>query len=725
MPRIPLGNQGDVTSTPPQQVQTSTADFGGLSAAAEQQLGTTMEDAGQKLQAQQQRLNDDLQRTSAATAFQQHDMDMKLALQRSGQRLQSGEIDQTEYQSQIDNAKQQSFDSTIGALPDTHYKRVATIQSGALNSTVALSAQAAITKNSQQLIGANANTMLDTAGKNIEIDPGSIDATVASTKAGYLNAAQSAGVPLETAQKTAQSWAENQYAQHATTAVIQARSNGDLNALNQLQHDLTAPDGFYADKMNPTQRNQALATVVSQQLSLGNQQDAEQRARETQATSAFNGGLDLMNQGKQFSPAYQKQLTAATAGTSLEGEAQQLITQAGKNAGFSTLPLPQMQAAIQADQQTANTPGVGTDPATAAAVKQRQQIYTSSVEAYKKDPWNAALDRGAIQSIPPIDESSVPNLLTSLQQRSQSAGVVDQAAGRKVSLLTPDESQQVLQTVAALPVDAQAQVMNGIGGAFGDAARIGDLAQQWKEKNPAAALALKAGAGGGNGDPLITVSGNPVSAFILSGAQAEKDKTVKVDETVATGMKATIANTIGQALPPEQAADARDMAYLIAVGSAARNGRPSPNSTDVQDGINAATGGMSTTGGLQAFGQNKGKPNAVAMPYGWNENDFQNSVKTASATNIENTVGGKAIDTVYANGQPIPVADFMAKFPSYQLTRVGVRGTYAIGAGSKFVNDSTGKPVLVHLMLGQKPQAAAPTSDVGSVSTADMTPNPF
>lgn len=716
MPRIPLGNQGDIVSTPPQQVQTSAADFGGQSAVAEQQLGTTLEDAGQKLQFQQDKLNDDLQRTSAATAYQTHETNMKLAMQTAGQQLQSGGLDQTGYQQQIADAKQQSFDSTIGALPDTHYKRIATIQTAGLDRTVDLASQEALTKNSQQLIGANATTMLNTAGKSIEIDPASIDSTVASTKAGYLSAAQAAGIPLETAQKTAQSWSDNQYAQHATTAVIQARSAGDLTALNQLQHDLTAPDGFYAGKMDANQRNQALASVVSQQLSLGNQQDAEQRAREAQATSAYNGGLDLLNSGKQFSPGYQKQLTDATAGTALAGETQMLIAQAAKNAGFSTLPLPQMAAAIQTDQQAANTPGVGTDPATAAAVKQRQQIYTASVEAYKKDPWNAALDRGTIQAIPPIDQSSIPNLLTSLQQRAQAAGVVDQAAGRKVSLLTPDESQSVLQTVSTLPLDAQAQVMNGIGGAFHDASRIGDLAQQWKEKNPSAALALKAGAGGGNGDPLVTVSGNPVSAFILSGAQAEKDKTVKIDDTVGTGMKATIANTIGQSLPPEQAADARDMAYLIAVGSAARNGRSQPNSTDIQDGINAATGGISTTGGT---GYN-GAPNKVAMPYGWNESDFQNSVKTATASNVENTVGGKPIDTVYANGQPLPVGDFMSKFPSYQLTRVGVRGTYAIGTGSKFVTDSTGKPVLVHLALGQKPQATAP-----SIAPAITTENPL
>jgi hypothetical protein len=375
-----------------------------------------------------------------------------------------------------------------------------------------------------------------------------------------------------------------------------------------------------------------------------------------------------------------------------------------------------MRAAIQADETAANTPAVGTDPATAAAVKQRKQIYTASVEAYQKDPWNAALDRGVIQAVPQIDTSSIPALTASLSARGKAAGIIDQAAGRQVSLLTPDEAQNVLKTVTALPVDAQAQMLNSIGGAFGQGQRINDLAKQWQEKNPAVALALKAGAAGGNGSPLTTITGQPVGAFILSGQQAIQDKSVKVDEVAGTGMHAQIATAIDGAMPPDQAADAKESAYYIAIGSAARNGRTVPNSADIQDGINAATGGISTTGGTRY----NGNPNRVAMPYGWLEKDFQSSVKSADASNIENTLNGKPIDTVYANGKPIPVADFMSKFPSYQLVRVGVRGTYAVATGSKFVQDAAGAPVTVHLTLGQKAKPAA-----GVVQTPDQINNPF
>ncbi|UQO04982.1 hypothetical protein L0Z13_11570 [Burkholderia multivorans] len=94
------------------------------------------------------------------------------------------------------------------------------------------------------------------------------------------------------------------------------------------------------------------------------------------------------------------------------------------------------------------------------------------------------------------------------------------------------------------------------------------------------------------------------------------------------------------------------------------------------------------------------------MPYGWREEDFQSAVKSVTAANIENP----GVDTVVANGHEIPVADFVKQFASYRLVRVGVRGTYAVSTGSKFVTDKTGAPITVHLTLPAKnaPASAAP-----------------
>ncbi|WP_321814576.1 MULTISPECIES: hypothetical protein [unclassified Paraburkholderia] len=501
----------------------------------------------------------------------------------------------------------------------------------------------------------------------------------------------------------------------AGARISQDNPSGFISAF-QTPADKPMPAGYEwmrsvePQKLNVLQ-NHAQALWLQQQ----NAADAAALQRENAGVDAYNQALSLVNDGKQLSLPYQTTLLASTNGTAVAGQTQELIQQASRNAGFASMPLPQQRASIQADQSAAATPGVGTDPATAAAVAARQKIYTASVEAYKTDPWNAALDRGVIQQIPQVDTSSVGSLMNSLSARVSAAGAVENAAGRRVSLLTPDESTQVFKQVQALPIDQKAQVLDSLGGVFGQAARINDLAQQWKEKDPAVALALKAGAGGGNGNPLMTMSGAPVSAFILQGEQALKDKTVKVDEGAGTGLKAQIANAIDGALPPQQADDAKEMAWYIAAGSAARANRSGgiPTSADIQNGINSATGGISTTGGLRP----NGDANRVAMPYGWHEDDFQNSVKSATAENIENTVGGKPVDMVYANGTPIPVADFMAKFPSYQLVRVGVRGTYAVSTGSKFVTDSSGAPINVHLSLAQKGAQGAPVATAPTTSS--------
>jgi len=607
---------------------------------------------------------------------------------------------------------------SLSKTPDGPLKRLYAERLSALRTSIGTNA---VTWEAQQKRAWNVQQYADgsdAAARAIAMDP----SQYGQSRASQLALINSSSLDAQTKAKLS-----DQFKDLASTAAGMRMINADpASAYAAMTQDPSKPPaaGYeWVGDLTPQKltvlQGHAQALVLQRQNSL----DAAARQRENDARTAFNQTLDLVNQGKQLSPTYQTTLLQTVSGTSVADETQQLVKEASQNAGFASQPLSAMRAAIQADRADAATPGVGTDPATNAAVRAREKIYTASVDAYKTDPWNAALDRGVIKQVPPVDTSNVQSLDASLAARAAAVGPVENAAGRRVSLLTLDESAQVLRSVESVPIDQQAQMLNGIGGAFGDAARIGDLAQQWHEKDPAMALALKAGAGSGNGDPLMTKSGNPVSTFILSGQQALKDKTVKVDDTVATGMRAQIANAIDNSLSPEQAQDAKESAYYIAIGSAARHGRAAPNATDIQDGINAATGGISTTGGVQTFGANAGKPNMVAMPYGWNEDDFQNAVKTATPANIENTVNGKPIDTVYANGSAIPVGDFMSRFPSYRLVRVGVRGTYAVQAGSKFVTDASGAPVTVHLTHAGAPaapaaQPAAPASGPDAVANS-------
>ncbi|MDI9684315.1 hypothetical protein [Burkholderia cenocepacia] len=586
-------------------------------------------------------------------------------------------------------------------MPDGPAKRFYTMQLGDLRTSLA---GQAVTWQAEQHRAYNVSQYQqgnDTAARAIAMDP----SLYGSTRASQLALIDTAQLDPQTKTKLVENF-KDVASTAAGMRMVAADPAAALGVMTQ-KPDQPLPAGYEWVGDLPPHKLVALQgharTLVAQQQNAA-ERDALQR--ENAAVDLHNQALTLVNEGKQLSPEFTNQLLTGTQGTAVAGAVRELIGMASQRAVFASASLSQQAATLQQYQTEAATRG--TDPDQAAGVKQLEQIHTASVAAYKADPWNAALDRGVLQGVPQVDTSSVPGLVASLAGRAQAAGAVEAAAGRRVSLMTPAEAQTVLTAVDALPIDTKAQALNQIGQAYGNAGRIADLAAQWKEKSPAMALALKAGAADIGGKPLLTTSGAPLSTFILTGAQALKDKTVKIDDVAGTGMRATIANAIGDSLPPEQADDAKEAAYFIAAGSAARGGRTQPSSTDVQNAISGATGGISTTGGQQI----NGKPNIVAMPYGWREEDFQSAVKSVTAANIENP----GVDTVLANGHEIPVADFVKQFASYRLVRVGVRGTYAVSTGSKFVTDKTGAPVTVHLTFPTK-NAQTGTAPAGQSPT--------
>ncbi|RQU47831.1 hypothetical protein DF147_09360 [Burkholderia cenocepacia] len=692
MPRIPLGEPASAVAQPAPTVQADPAAFGAATARAQEDLGNAGTQIAANVFQQKQKLDDDLARTSNVTALQTHSLNTEATKKSLDVQLQSGQIDQIGYIAALKDAMQQSYDQTIGALPDSHYKRVATIQAQGLNKSVSLSMQDALANNTRQLIGANAETFLDTSGKRNALEPANIERTLSTVDDIYPQMAASAGIPIPVAQKRLQDWKDAQWTDHAQNAAIMARSNGDLPALTKLEKDLTSPDGYYAGKLDANKRNQVLSTVVSNRLSLENQLESEKRAQYNEAVTTFNQGQKLVDDGSKFSPEFTQDLLAKTRGTDLEARAQTLVKLAAEGAGFSTMSLAQMRATVHADQSRAKT--YGTDPDTEAVVRQREKTLTAAEDGYKTAPWETALKLGGIDHIPPIDTSGLTQLASSLAARAQLAPVVEDKAGRRVSLLTPDEARSVLQTVDALPTNTKAQALALLGRSMGNAARINDLAEQWKDKSPAAALAMKAGAADPSGGPLMMQSGMPVAQYILDGQDALSNKLVKVDPAAATGMQATIAKQIGEdVLPTQQLDDARRTAYFAAVASARTNGRDMPNSTDILTGVNVATGGLSKTGGVDP----RGDRYMAAKPWGWSDDDFDRGVKQASISNIENRPSGRPVDSVLANGMKIPVDQFMEKFASYRLQRVGIGGTYTVLTGARAVTDATGAPLLIHL----------------------------
>ncbi|MDN7916568.1 hypothetical protein QZM99_00490 [Burkholderia gladioli] len=583
----------------------------------------------------------------------------------------------------------------LSTMPDGKPRRFYELQLSELRSSLATSA---ISWQAQQHRAYNVDQYSqgnDAAARAIAMDPGQYNQLRASNLA--LIAASS--LDAETKTKLSEQF-KDVAATAAGTRMVNDDPAGALAAMTQ-KPDQPLPAGY--EWVGDLPAPKMLVLQGHARTLLAQQQNADASAalqRENAAADLHNKALDLVNQGQQLSPDFQNQLLQATAGTAVADQTRKLIGVASQSAGFASAPLAQQAATLQKyhTEMVAN----GTDPDTAAAVKQLDQIHTASVEAYKTDPWNAALDRGAIKAVPPVDTSSLPAIVQSLAGRAQAVGAVENAAGRRVSLLTPAEAQATLQAVDTLPNDQKAVALGQIGAAMGNAQRIGDLAEQWKDKNPAAALAMKAGAAGPTGGPLMMQSGLSVGQYILDGKSAQDNKLVKVDAAAATGLQAQIAKTIGGALPGgdpigsgtvSPLADARDIAFYATLAAARAAGHDVPTSSDVTTGINVATGGLVKTGGNDP----RGNSFMAAKPWGWSDDEYSAGVKAAGLGNIENQPGGQPVDAVVANGQRIPVDQFMKQFASYRLQRIGIGGTYTVLTGARPVTDTTGAPLLIHL----------------------------
>ncbi|MCA3776730.1 MAG: hypothetical protein IOC39_25820 [Burkholderia sp.] len=681
MPRIPLGDPASAVAQPGPAVQADPNAFGAATARAQQGLGEVGTQIAADLFQQKQRLDEDLARTNAAVAYQSHATNVQSAMKTAGEQLASGAIDQPTYQQQVADAQKQSFDSTIGSLPGGHYKNIATTQTAGLDRTVALGMQEALTKNTQQLIATNAATLLDTAGKSIATNPASIEGTVASTKQAYLNAAASAGIPQPRAAQIVQDWTDAQWAAHAQSAAIAARSTDDLPALTKLEKDLTSPDGYYAGKLDAGKRNQVLSTVVSLKAQIENQIESQNRARENDAITAVNQAIEFNDSGSYMSPEYKTDFLARTKGTAMEKQAQELVRLNGPANAFSTASASERAAMIQGMERDQANPKIGTDPLEQKQLATWRTIDSRLTDGYKTAPWETAASVGAIREIPQLDLSNPTTIAKSLSARSAAAGVVEQKAGHPISLLTNDEARQLARMLDALPADQRGQEVSDIGFSIGNADRIGALADQLHDERPVDRLALLAGS-----SQLTSTGGKRIASLIYQGAEAIRDKRAGVDDKLLQGVTALASAQLREAFASAKAAqDAIDTTkYLYAYGAAKNN----LSNAAVDDGqLNASISGA--TGGVVDLNGRK-----TLKPYGWDDARFDTSVKGVNASSIVTPLGdGK----VHIGQTEVPVADFVTKLPAARLVRISPQGVYAVTAGTGYATNSQKQPILIRL----------------------------
>jgi hypothetical protein len=391
--------------------------------------------------------------------------------------------------------------------------------------------------------------------------------------------------------------------------------------------------------------------------------DRKAEAGLRKAEAAFNTFQALADKGTVLDPTYIDQVVAQTAGTPYQAGIKALAQQAVESGGIAAQPIVAQQAAL--DAINAKIAKEGRSPALDKRREQLEKVVAGSKgDLEKAGGLRAAVERGVIDQIAPLDISSVQGLTAGLAARVEQADTVSKGwAGTTVSPLLPEEADALAGTLNNLAPAARSTFIATLSKAV-PPKQMAALAKQIDGKDRALALSMAMGTAG-------TTAGRYTSELVIKGAQAIKDKGVKPDNSAVTGTRARASEYLGDALQGKAREDVLDTAFYIYAGMEAEG------SGDINRAVRLAVGG-------DIIERNGRK---LPIPAGVNEDTFETAVTTSARRAIGS---GK----VFVGGKAMEADAFMKALPSADLQPVGA-GRYVVRAGPGLVTTDGRKPLVL------------------------------
>lgn len=665
MAKIPTGNFGQVLPT---ATRTGTVDTG--AGAVDQALGGVARTA-MTLTQQFQHVQEQEQRTQAAASMAGLTNDLHDIRDGIDRDLQSGKLQPAdavaEFKKQSADAKKNRLEGMSQFQIDAVTPQF-TATTGALGRTV----EGAAIKRTQQNIGAN---IIDT-GESLQREamrdlPGSIGKynTLIDTMG------PQAGWTPEQIAKQKQAFKEGTSYNVGNAAIEGAAQTGDISQVRAVRERLQGPDG---EAIDPAKRTALVTKAYAYENGIEAQAQRdrdratrEQEAAENAAVDTYNKYFDLVNQGRYLSTEAIADLVTRTTGTKMAGPVQELVKSQKQVAGFASLPLQQQSTTLERMRAAGSDPSIGVSPEEQKVQQQFQNIYDAGVKAYAQNPWEAAQARGVIKDAPTLQLNDINTAQQVLAQRMKVIGQVEIAAGKKISPLQPEESEQIGRLVRSLPPDQQAGALAAFGTLIGDSDRISALAKQMHDKDQTLGLAMMLA-----GDR--TTQGRYSSELLLRGERAIKDKAIMIDAAKETGWRGAIANQIGDAFPNQDVRQqVLDSAYLINAGIVAEGG-----SSDPARALRLTVGSIVERNGVK-----------VPLPRGMEEGDFNKRLQAVTEADIASQ---STDQRVYVGKTSMPAADFIKQLPNAALINAG-QGRYNVKAGGTIVTNSQGQRITIRI----------------------------
>lgn len=469
-------------------------------------------------------------------------------------------------------------------------------------------------------------------------------------------------IGIDQAQKQGQAFKESATRAHFASAVTASQNNPRALA------DLRKQIGSNQD-LDPNQQNALIGQIDSRTSVLENRVIAAQQRADRQRDQSLQALQTMVEQGLPIDPAYLDRTMLTLKGSPQAATAAALVKGSVETAGFGSMSVSEM------DRQLEQMRKQGLDPTSSKLYQKRLSIRNAAESAYRTDPWRAASERGVIDTIAPLDTSSLSALSTSLVGRMVEATAVDMAAGRVVSPLRPDEASGLADTLNALPVQERTKMLGAVHQAIGPD-RMRALAEQMKAKDTTLGTVAAAQALG-----LKTQGGLNLGEIVLRGADARKTGLVKDNDAIWRQVQDEVVKQLDGAFATPPATNAAVEAVMnVYAGMTADGRRPSAS-----EAIVAATGGIMDYNGQK-----------IQIPYGWDAARVRKSITEITPDWIRGQSPAQAY-RVGPGGHLLGAEDIAHAVPRAQLRAAGYGGRYSIRIGENIVTDENGRPVTIGL----------------------------
>lgn len=477
-----------------------------------------------------------------------------------------------------------------------------------------------------------------------------------------------------------QDFADGVYMTHANQQLISARN--DLGALQSLQTQLTAEDGYYTTKLDPDRRNQLLNSVTGKIFQVQEHNARQAEIREQRAMRI----LDQMDRqaatGIPPSPAEQQRWQAALSGTSMASEYASRVEQMNQVQTLLRMPLAEQQSFIQQQRQQLATNGGSVDQI--ANVDRLERAVTENMQRLRDQPLEAnAMMTGTTEE--PLDLSGIASpdgqaaLSAQIAARMDTINAMRKQFGIEVARnpFMPQEAGMLKAALAQADDNTKLQVVGAIAQATTNANDFaGALKAIAADDQP---LML---AGMAQARQLKGADGADVAPLILAGNKVLKDKSSPMPTEAK--LRAAFDESVGQAIPSgssqrEQAFAAYKALYAGMAGPAGVT--HDGTAAEVDEKLAAKALEMATGGVSEVKSGFFGSGNKVVRPYGMSDGDFQDA--------LGSQIGALAERSGIAKGslESMPLMPVQGTDGAY----------YLLNGGRMQLDPKTGEPMIVRV----------------------------